>query len=85
MTKEGLPVRCWVWPGNAADVSLVRQVKRDLTGWKLGRMITVWDRGFVSEENLVTMQQAGGHYIVGERMRSGKEQTDAALARGGRY
>lgn len=85
VTKEGLPVRCWVWPGQATDVTLVERVKKDLTGWKLGRVVSVWDRGFVSEENLVTLQQAGGHYIVGERMRSGAEATQIALSRGGRY
>lgn len=85
VTKEGLPVRCWVWPGQVNDVTLVEQVKRDLIGWKLGRVISVWDRGFVSEENLVAMQRAGGHYIVGEKMRSGKDETEAALSRAGRY
>lgn len=85
VTREGIPIRCWVWPGNTADVSRVKQVKEDLVGWKLGRVITVVDRGFVSEENLRTLQRAGGHYIAGERMQSGKPQVEEALSRPGRY
>jgi transposase len=85
VTKEGIPIRSWVWPGNTADMSVVEEVKRDLIGWKLGRVIQVMDRGFVSEENLKTLQRAGGHYIAGEKLRSGKADTEAALKRGGRY
>ena len=85
VTREGIPVRSWVWPGNTADMSVVEEVKRDLVGWKLGRVISVMDRGFSSEENLRTLQRAGGHYIVGEKMRSGKPETEEALSKGGRY
>jgi hypothetical protein len=85
VTRDGIPVRCWTWPGNTADVAVVEQVKRDLIGWKLGRVITVVDRGFTSEENLRTLQRAGGHYIAGEKLRSGKPATEAALGRAGRY
>lgn len=85
VTRDGIPVRCWVWPGNTPDVSRVEQVKRDLIDWKLGRVITVVDRGFVSEENLRTLQRAGGHYIAGEKLRAGKARAEAALSRSGRY
>jgi transposase len=85
VTREGIPVRSWVWPGNTADMSVVEEVKRDLVGWKLGRVISVMDRGFSSEENLRTLQRTGGHYIVGEKMRSGKPETEEALSKGGRY
>lgn len=85
VTRQGIPIRSWVWPGNTSDMSVVEQVKRDLVGWKLGRVITVMDRGFSSEDNLRTLQRTGGHYIVGEKMRSGKETTEAAMSRKGRY
>jgi len=38
--REGIPIRCWVWPGNTADVTRVDQVEKDLVGWKLGLVIT---------------------------------------------
>jgi transposase len=85
VTREGIPIRCWVWPGNTADVNVVEEVKNDLVGWKLGRVVSVVDRGFSSEDNLRYLQRAGGHYIAGEKMRSGKPETENALARKGRY
>jgi transposase len=85
VTRDGIPVRCWSWPGNTSDMSVVEEVKKDLVGWKLGRVISVVDRGFVSEENLRIFQRAGGHYIAGEKMRSGKEDTQTALSTKGRY
>jgi transposase len=85
VTREGIPVRCWCWPGNTADMSIIEEVKKDLTGWNLGRVITVCDRGFVSEDNIKVLQQAGGHYIIGEKMRSGKKDPQLALATAGRY
>lgn len=30
VTRDGIPVRCWVWPGNTADENIVAQVKKDL-------------------------------------------------------
>lgn len=66
-------------------MSVVAQVKKDLFGWRLGRVITVVDRGFSSEDNLRELQRTGGHYIAGERMRSGKPTVEEALSRPGRY
>jgi AcrR family transcriptional regulator len=45
VTREGIPVRVWCWPGNTADSALVRQVKADLKEWTLSRVIWVADRG----------------------------------------
>src|SRR5215831_19212123 len=52
VTRDGLPVRHWVFPGNTVDVSTVAQVKDDLRGWKLSRCVFVGDAGMVSQENL---------------------------------
>ena len=85
VTKEGIPVRCWCWPGNTTDVTVLPQVKDDLSGWKLGRVITVVDRGFSSAANLSYLTRAGGQYIAGARMRDGNKLAAQALARPGRY
>ena len=71
VTREGIPVRCWCWPGNTGDQQVLAEVKDDLRGWKLGRVITVVDRGFTSADNLAYLRRAGGHYIAGMRMRDG--------------
>ncbi|HUY59703.1 MAG TPA: IS1634 family transposase [Solirubrobacteraceae bacterium] len=85
VTREGIPVRVWCWPGNTNDMSVLREVKDDMRGWRLGRVVTVVDRGFSSDENLRYLTRAGGHWIAGERMRDGAADAQAALSRQGRY
>jgi transposase len=85
VTKEGVPVRCWCWPGNTSDQAVLAEVRDDMRDWKLGRVITVVDRGFSSAENLAYLRRAGGHYIAGMRMRDGNALVDRVLARQGRY
>ncbi|MBA3367928.1 MAG: IS1634 family transposase, partial [Geodermatophilaceae bacterium] len=85
VTRTGIPIRVWCWPGNTNDSALIRQVKDDLRAWRLGRVVWVADRGFTSAENRRYLQRAGGNYIVGEKLRRGTTEADAALARQGRY
>ena len=85
VTREGLPVRCWCWPGNSSDQAVLAEVKDDMRHWKLGRVITVVDRGFSSADNLAYLRRAGGHYIAGMRMRDGGDLVEQALSRQGRY
>ena len=84
VTKEGIPVRCFVYPGNASDQEIIREVKDKLREWRLHRVIWVCDTGFNSEENRNYLQRAGGHYIIGEKLRQGTANRQA-LARQGRY
>jgi hypothetical protein len=84
VTREGIPVRCFVFEGNASDQLIIREVKDALREWRLHRVIWVCDTGFASEENRSYLQRAGGHYILGEKLRQGSENR-AALARQGRY
>jgi hypothetical protein len=85
VTREGIPVRCWCWPGNTNDQTVLKQVKDDLRGWRLGRVITVVDRGFSSDDNLAYLTRAGGHWIAGERLRDGTAEVAQVLSRQGRY
>jgi DDE family transposase len=85
VTREGIPVRVWVWPGNTNDQTVIGEVKADLTGWRLGRAIYVVDSGFSGQENLRRLRSAGGHYIAGMKLRSGMAETEQALSRQGRY
>lgn len=85
VTRDGIPVRVWCWPGNTSDSALIRQVKDDMRDWCLSRVVWVADRGFTSAENRRYLRKAGGHYIIGEKLRSGSAEADAALSRQGRY
>ena len=85
VTREGIPVRVWTFPGDTSDQVLVRTVKDDLRDWNLNRVIWALDRGFTSAENRRYLQRAGGHYIMGEKLRGDSEEAAAALSRQGRY
>jgi len=85
VTRDGLPVRHWIFPGNTVDVTTVERVKKDLRGWKLGRCVFVGDAGMVSAENLRTLSLGGGKYIVCMPLKVGGEVAEKVMKRGGRY
>ena len=85
VTRDGVPVRCWTFPGNTADTAIIRTVKDDLAGWNLSRMVWVADRGFASAANRAYLTRGGGHYIHAEKLRNTNSEAAAALARPGRY
>ncbi|HET6949143.1 MAG TPA: transposase, partial [Acidimicrobiales bacterium] len=85
VTRTGIPIRVWCWPGNTNDQALIRQVKDDLRAWRLGRVVWVADRGFSSEQNRRYLQRGGGNYIVGEKLRGDQAEAKVALSRQGRY
>jgi hypothetical protein len=85
VTRDGIPVRVWCWPGNTSDSALIRQVKDDMRDWTLSRVVWVADRGFASAKNRRYLRSGDHHYIIGEKLRSGSAEADAALSRQGRY
>jgi transposase len=85
VTRDGVPVRCWTFPGNTADTAIIRTVKDDLGGWGLRRLVWVADRGFASAANRGYLTRGGGHYIHAEKLRATNTEAAAALARPGRY
>ena len=84
MTRDGLPVRSWVFRGDTVDVKTVAKVKQDLRGWKLTRCVFVGDAGMVSEDNLKTLAAGGGRYILCMPIRKSSEAAQA-VAHPGRY
>jgi hypothetical protein len=85
VTRDGIPVRVWCWPGDTADSALIRQVKDDMRDWTLAKIVWVADRGFASAKNRRYLRRGDHHYIIGERLRSGSAEAKAALSRQGRY
>ena len=91
VTREGFPVRHWVFPGNTVELSTVAKVKRDLKGWRRTpaarrpfRCVFVGDAGMVSAENLKALARGGGRYIVCMPVHRGGE-ADEVIGRRGRY
>jgi hypothetical protein len=85
VTREGVPIRCWTFPGNTADTAIIRRIRDDLTDWRLHRLVWVADRGFASAANRAYLTRGGGHYIHAEKLRHTNAEATAALARAGRY
>jgi transposase len=85
VTRDGLPVRSWVFSGETNDVTTVAKVKQDLHGWRLGRCVFVGDAGMNSEDNRQKLALGNGKYILASRMRAGDEVTTDVLSRAGRY
>ena len=85
VTREGFPVRHWVFPGNTVDVTTVARVKRDLRGWRLNRCVFVGDAGMVSADNLRELGLGGGRYILCMPAHRGSEVEREVVARRGRY
>jgi Transposase DDE domain len=85
VTRDGVPVRCWTFPGDTADTAIIRTVKDDLAGWNLHRLVWVADRGFASAANRAYLTRGGGHYIHAEKLRHTNTEAAQALARQGRY
>ena len=85
VTRDGLPVRSWVFPGNTNDVTTIDKVKSDLRGWRLNRCVFVGDAGMNSDDNRHRLALGGGKYILATKMRAGDEVTDQVLTRAGRY
>jgi hypothetical protein len=85
VTREGLPVRCWVFPGKTTDVKTVEQIKADLRGWKLSRALFVADAGMNSRDNRAELGRACGKYLLATRLAGVAEIKQEVLSAPGRF
>jgi len=79
VNSEGFPFSYETFDGNRADVSTMETILR-MVERKYGKARRIWvfDRGIVSEENLVAIRKRGGQYLVGTP-RSQMKQFEAEL------
>src|SRR3954447_12693252 len=101
VTRDGVPVRSWVLPGNTPDVTTVQTIKDDLRTMRLGRVLFVGDAGLCSRANLAELARDGcavlpaggsgprpdgaGRYILATPIGRVKEIRDEVLSHPGRY
>lgn len=86
MTGEGKPICCEFWPGNMSDINTLKDVVKNLkVRFAIGRVILVCDRGMVSRENILLLQEEGFQYIFGVRMRRVNKVRQDVLGRRGKY
>ena len=69
VTREGIPVRSWIFPGNTPDVATVKRIKDDLRDMRLGRTLFVGDAGLYSKANLEELAKGAGKYILATPIR----------------
>ena len=85
VTRDGVPVRSWVFPGATPDVTTVRTIKDDLRAMRLGRVLFVGDAGLYSRANLDALAKGAGRYILATPIGRVKEIRDEVLSHPGRY
>ena len=85
VTRDGMPVRSWVLPGDTADVSTVERIKEDLRQMRLGRALFVGDAGLYAKANLAELSRGAGRYILATPIGRVKEIKEEVLSRPGRY
>ena len=85
VTRDGMPVRSWVLPGNTADVTTVQRIKEDLRQLRLGRALFVGDAGLYAKANLAELSRGAGRYILATPIGRVKEIKAEVLSRPGRY
>jgi hypothetical protein len=85
VTRDGMPVRSWVLPGDTADVTTAARIKEDLRQMRLGRALFVGDAGLYAKVNLAELSRGAGRYILATPIGRVKEIMDEVLSRPGRY
>jgi hypothetical protein len=74
VTRDGVPVRSWVFPGATPDVTTVRTIKDDLRAMRLGRVLFVGDAGLYSRANLDELAKGAGRYVLATPIGRGRSQ-----------
>src|SRR3954452_19421750 len=85
VTRDGVPVRSWVFPGATPDVTTVHKIKDDLRAMRLGRVLFVGDAGLYSKANLDELAKGAGRYVLAAPIGGMKEVRDEVLSHPGRY
>ena len=85
VTRDGVPVRSWVFPGATPDVTTVQKIKDDLRAMRLGRVLFVGDAGLYSKANLDELAKGAGRYVLAAPIGRVREIRDEVLSHPGRY
>ena len=85
VTRDGIPVRSWVFPGNTVDATTVATIRKDLAAWSLSRVLLVGDAGMDSEENRKELAAGLGRYVLAVPAGRLKEVREDVLSRPGRF
>ena len=85
VTRDGVPVRSWIFPGATPDVTTVRTIKDDLRAMRLGRVLFVGDAGLYSRADLDELAKGAGRHVLAAPIGRVREIRDEVLSHPGRY
>jgi len=85
VTRDGMPVRSWAFPGNTPDVTAAARVERDLEDIRLGRTLFVGDAGLYAKANLAELSQGAGSDVLAAPIGRSNEVRVEVLSHPGRY
>jgi hypothetical protein len=85
LTRDGLPVRSWGFPGNTVDATTVAHVQESLRGWQRGRAIFVGDAGLDAEANRQALAHGLGPSLLAMPVGQLTEVQEEVLGRPGRF
>jgi len=81
MTKDGIPLCHYVFPGETPDKSTFQEVISDIKArFPIKRCIVVADRGLLSQQNLDVLSDAGLGFIVARPLRQNRASQQAIRA-----
>jgi transposase len=81
MTRDGIPLCHYVFPGETQDKSTFREVISDIKArFSIKRCIVVTDRGILSQPNLEVLSDAGLDHIVSRPLRQNNVSRQAIMS-----
>ena len=81
-TREGIPVRCWMWPGAATGPTILETMQRDLRKWDMRSAVPVIDeRAAEGEPDRRLTAATTASWVTGRRLRPDMAQHHPALTR----
>ena len=82
ITEEGIPITLEVYPGNTADKTTVLDTCRRLRDlFHIYDGIFVGDRGMMTGENVLGIQEMGYHHIITETVKNVQEIVSEAMSK----
>jgi hypothetical protein len=71
VTRDGIPVRCWCWPGNSNDEAVLAEVRDNLRDWNSAGSSPWWTAASPARRTWPTCTGPAGTILAGMRMRDG--------------
>ena len=85
VTREGFPVRHWVFPGNTVDVTTVARSRKTCAAGNSPAVSSSAMPAWSRRPTCRRWSKGGGKYLLAMPMRRGDEVTEEVLSRPGRY